>query len=88
MAAAGTEAVELKAVSLDSEAVLGGDFLLQAFNLAVFEPATGVPSVAAGSLPDFTGSSFSGPPISNFKTFTEDGTQMQLHLTFGYFFRF
>ena len=37
MAAAGTEAVELKAVSLDSEAVLGGDFLLQAFNLAVFE---------------------------------------------------
>src|SRR5215470_14211764 len=37
MTAAGTETVELEAVSLNSEAVLGGDFLLQAFDLAVFE---------------------------------------------------
>ena len=37
MTAAGTEAVKLEAVSLDSEAILGGDFLLQAFNFAVFE---------------------------------------------------
>jgi hypothetical protein len=37
MTAAGTEAVELKAVSLDREAVAGGYFLLQAFDVAVFE---------------------------------------------------
>lgn len=37
MTAAGAEAVQLEAVSLDGEAVLDGDFFLQAFDLAVFE---------------------------------------------------
>lgn len=37
MTAAGAEAVQLEAVSLDGEAVLGGDFFLQALNLAIFE---------------------------------------------------
>ena len=37
MTATGTEAVQLEPVSLDGEAILGGDFFLQPFNLAVFE---------------------------------------------------
>jgi hypothetical protein len=37
MTAAGTETVEFKAVSLDGKAVAGGDFLLQLFDLAIFE---------------------------------------------------
>lgn len=37
MTAAGTEPVQFKAVSLNGEAVLDGDFFLQAFDLAVFE---------------------------------------------------
>lgn len=44
MTAAGTEAVELEAVGLDREAIPGGDFLLQFFDLAVLKlddlPAT------------------------------------------------
>src|SRR5215510_9845123 len=37
MTAAGAEAVQLEAVCFDGEAVLGGDFFLQAFDLAVFK---------------------------------------------------
>jgi hypothetical protein len=35
--AAGTEAIELKAVSFDGESVAGGDFLLQSFDFLVFK---------------------------------------------------
>ena len=37
MTAARTETVQLKSVGLNDEAVSGGDFLLQFFNLAIFE---------------------------------------------------
>jgi hypothetical protein len=37
MTAAGTEAVQFETVGLDREAVACGDFLLEAFDVAIFE---------------------------------------------------